>query len=173
MTIDDLFQATEKVGECWNWTGKVNNSGYGYAVFNGRKTGIHRLAYRFAFGEFDESLFVLHKCDNPRCINPAHLFLGTQADNMRDCAAKGRNKTHFRWTKENNPNAGKPMSEEMRAKVSRWKQRPFSVVGPDGNVIHGVNLTQFCKAHGLNQGSMWSVIHGKERSHKGFTRFLG
>ena len=156
--------------ECWLWKGRPNNSGYGSTTHNGKRIGAHRLAYRIAYGPFDESLFVLHKCDTPLCVRPDHLFLGTQSDNMADCAKKGRNKTQYRWTSKDNPNTGKPMPPEKRAAVSRWKQKPFSLVDPAGQVIHGTNLRQFCKDRGLNQGGMWSVLFGSKPHHKGYTK---
>jgi HNH endonuclease len=84
---------------CWNWTGCVNSEGYGKMRFGGKVIGVHRIAAILYLGlDPDSELLVLHRCDNPGCFNPKHLFLGTDADNMRDCASKGRNgnqkKTH-------------------------------------------------------------------------------
>lgn len=86
--------------ECWNWTASLNvpDPKIGYGKFNvsnidGRrlKTFVaHRLAYELAFGEFDQSANVLHRCDNHLCCNPDHLFLGSQLDNVHDMIAKGR-----------------------------------------------------------------------------------
>lgn len=169
-----LWDNVDITQQCWNWTGPVNSSGYGSLGFKGRKEGVHRISYEVAYGPFDRKMFVLHRCDNPRCVNPAHLFLGTQKDNMQDALQKGRCRQGFAWTKENNPNKGIPMTTEMRKAVSGWKQRPFVVVSPTGEMIHGSNLRQYCADHGLNQGAMWSLINGKGRrkSHKGYTRHL-
>lgn len=80
---------------CWLWRGCTYNCGYGsvnYAINGQRKKMVaaHRAAYFIANGAFDSSLDVCHSCDVPLCCNPAHLWLGTAADNVRDCAAKGR-----------------------------------------------------------------------------------
>lgn len=74
------------VSACWPWKGSVMGEGYGRY----RQAYTHRLAWMLANGPIPAGLFVLHKCDNPPCCNPDHLFLGTQADNVRDRDAKGR-----------------------------------------------------------------------------------
>lgn len=79
---------------CWNWIGSKNRDGYGQirverSGFNGYFRA-HRVSWIYHHGEIPDGLCVLHRCDNPGCVNPEHLFLGTQADNMRDRNAKGR-----------------------------------------------------------------------------------
>lgn len=82
--------------ECWPWLGVLRGTGkMAYGVFHGPERVASRAAWTFTWGAIDAGMGVLHRCDNPPCCNPNHLFLGTQADNMRDMAAKGRG----RWRK--------------------------------------------------------------------------
>lgn len=77
---------------CWIWIGSKDGAGYG-TINRGHKLSphkAHRVAWILAYGELPDGKFVCHKCDNPSCVRPAHLFLGSQADNMDDCSKKGR-----------------------------------------------------------------------------------
>jgi HNH endonuclease len=76
---------------CWLWNSGFNKGGYGEARYKGKKVSAHRMAACLFFGlELDDPRWVLHRCDTPKCVNPDHLFLGTNADNMRDCVNKKR-----------------------------------------------------------------------------------
>lgn len=74
---------------CWNWTGALRG-GYGCVSINKKLFAAHRLSYEVYISLITDNLFVCHKCDNPKCINPNHLFLGTHKDNMKDAFDKGR-----------------------------------------------------------------------------------
>ncbi|MFA7238188.1 MAG: HNH endonuclease [Phycisphaeraceae bacterium] len=76
---------------CWEWTGYLNEKGYGRLRIQGRHLYAHRLSYELFCGPLTDEQMVCHKCDNPMCCNPEHLFLGTRGDNIRDAKAKGRN----------------------------------------------------------------------------------
>ena len=80
-----------KVGPCVEAKGAPNNAGYCSVWHNGKRMGAHRAAWMEANNaDIPKGLHIMHSCDNRRCVNPAHLSLGTRHDNMRDCAAKGR-----------------------------------------------------------------------------------
>jgi len=79
--------------ECWNWLAAIDAYGYGSATHSGRTRKAHRIAWTIANGPIPEGLWVLHHCDNRKCCNPAHLYVGTNDDNMRDMRERGRAKS--------------------------------------------------------------------------------
>ena len=90
-TIDDYWNKVKKETPtgCWEWTGKLNRDGYGGFTMNHQEMHTHRWSMKLA-GHDIAGKVVCHKCDNPKCVREDHLFLGTQADNVKDMIAKGR-----------------------------------------------------------------------------------
>ena len=92
-TMKDRFlNSFEMITEsgCWVWGGSVNESGYGQMTWKNRSYSAHRFSYQQFVGSIPESMCVLHQCDVPSCVNPNHLFLGTNQDNMKDKVSKER-----------------------------------------------------------------------------------
>ena len=94
MKINDLYIEENSIPEpnsgCWLWEGYCNPDGYGQRKINGKSIRMHRLSFELYNGGIPANLHVLHRCDNPMCCNPEHLFLGTHSDNMKDMWSKGR-----------------------------------------------------------------------------------
>ncbi len=97
MNIVPFFQArsSPSANGCWLWMRFVRKDGYGLCRRLGKMQYAHRLSYQMHVGQIPDGIGVLHSCDNPRCVNPEHLFLGTQSVNMQDAARKGRNTRLF------------------------------------------------------------------------------
>lgn len=76
--------------DCWEWQGTKDSKGYGLITDRRKNIGAHRLSWQLCYGPIPDGLYVCHSCDNPSCVRPEHLFLGTNQDNQRDASAKGR-----------------------------------------------------------------------------------
>ncbi len=89
--MDRFFHKVDKASDCWGWLAGKDKDGYGKIKVSGKTVQAHRLSWNIHNGSVPEGVHVLHHCDNPSCVNPDHLFLGTHLDNMHDRDAKGRN----------------------------------------------------------------------------------
>src|SRR3990167_8959811 len=93
--IDNFWKKVDKTDTCWNWIAHKLNYGYGGIRLNKKEQRAHRISWELHNGEIPKGLHVIHKCDNPPCVNPDHLWLGTHQDNMRDRSKKGRTSRHI------------------------------------------------------------------------------
>lgn len=116
-----FFEKVDITDGCWNWKAVKNKDGYGRLTASNRNYRAHRMSWMLYFGEIQEGLFVCHKCDNPSCVNPQHLFLGTAKDNAVDRNRKGR---HRDDNGENHPCAKLNTLDVIyiRAKLSQGMQ---------------------------------------------------
>lgn len=107
--IDKFWSKVDKSSECWIWIAGKGRRGTG-KFMSGLRAGYTSIASRFSYilhyGEISEELMVCHKCDNPACVNPQHLFLGTHQDNMDDMVKKGR-------SPRNKPTLGKTLKSKL------------------------------------------------------------
>lgn len=90
---DRFWSHVNKENDCWEWLACKNNKGYGRFQVKGKARGAHRVSWELCNErEIPSGMLVLHLCDNPSCVNPAHLDIGTQKENVQDCMKKGRKK---------------------------------------------------------------------------------
>lgn len=141
--LSRLMSRVSKTETCWLWTGPVNSSGYGGMGFQGRTQGAHRVAYQLLVGPIQQGLHVLHRCDNPRCVNPEHLWVGTRSENMQDASRKGRTNP-FRGAGEANPRARLTRAQVVQAREWRAQEVSYAEIGRrlgvnSGTVHHAVN----------------------------------
>lgn len=126
-------------GDCWGWTGGVNGDGYpvlGYPY--NRALMAHRFSYVLAYGELPSGLQVLHRCDNPSCSKPEHLFLGTQTDNNLDMRNKGRQ-------------ASKVSAEQVREMRSLYE--------------NGASIKSLCEQFGVKRHCVGGIVHRRFWKH--------
>jgi len=144
---EDLWRYVAKSApdQCWPWTRWLDRDGYGAFTTDGRTHKAHRLAFQLATGTDPGSLVVCHSCDNPSCCNPAHLFLGTQADNLRDMRTKGRSARGSRH----------PFALLTEAQVVEIRQRRAS----------GALLRVLKADYGINEGTLSEICNRKLWRH--------
>lgn len=129
------FWSKVTIGEpdaCWVWTGCRAKDGYGRLTRDGKSHTAHRIAWGFSNGPIPDGMHVLHRCDFPPCCNPAHLWIGTNADNVRDKTAKGRNNSP---TGDRHKSRTKPESV-ARGDRSGSRTKPESLARGDRNGTH-------------------------------------
>ncbi len=95
-----FWSKVDRSGDCWLWTAARRPLGYGALKVGGRVLHAHRVAYELVYGKIPPDLIVLHICDNPPCVNPAHLRVGTRSENTRDMYAKGGHGGRQRGTRQ-------------------------------------------------------------------------
>lgn len=88
--LNRFWAKIHKTDSCWLWTAGKKIDGYGKFKIHGQCVLAHRVSYAIHYGSFPKSNLILHSCDNPSCVNPAHLRIGTQSDNISEAWSKGR-----------------------------------------------------------------------------------
>lgn len=136
----------DKKTNCWVWTGAASK-GYGWIRYKQKSIMAHRYSYLIHKGQFDKTKCVLHKCDNPPCCNPDHLFLGTRADNRKDCIAKGR-AVYLKGVNHGSHKLNPRQVSEIRASYG-WRG------------IGGMSAPALAKKYGITTSGIWHVLLGK------------
>lgn len=121
-TIDRLFAKVQKTDGCWNWVARKSPQGYGRISVGNVNKLAHRVAYELMVGHIGE-MHVLHSCDNPSCVNPSHLWLGTNADNIADKVRKNRTPDFSGEKNPKNKLSAKDVLDIRRMTAEGMKQR--------------------------------------------------
>lgn len=137
--MDRFWSKVQKTDSCWLWSAAVRRSDEGYGAFwlNGKHVPAHRVALELTVGPISQNSVVAHKCDNPRCVNPDHLFVTDQAGNMADKVAKKRQARG-----ERNGNAR--LSDEDRERIREA-------------TLFGANRVDLATAYGVSRSCIWSL----------------
>jgi len=158
-TPEQFWKRVDKSGECWPWTGYKNQCGYGVTYKRNKHVLAHRLAWEIVHGAIPNGMQVLHKCDNPRCCNPAHLFLGTHKDNMEDMTRKGRRVRgeQLRLSIKNPPRGERCARTKLTsAQVLEIRRRYRPRV---------VSVSMLAKEFGINRSAIWKIVRGQRWRH--------
>lgn len=146
--LEGFLDRVEKTATCWLWVGRREKQGYGKMVVRGRGKDVkaHRLAWELFVGPIPDGLCVCHRCDEPSCVNPGHLFLGTHAENMADMVKKKRQASADR------NRGGRPGGRLSVALVKEAKLR-FSA--------GGVSKRGLAKKFGVSSSVMIRALNGE------------
>lgn len=166
---DRFWPKVDKVGpkqpymdtQCWQWTAATSKFGYGKFGNNGGWEMAHRASYRINVGPIPEGLSVLHRCDNRKCVRPDHLFLGTYADNVHDCEAKGRGR-HL--SGDEHPVRKNPLlvprgEAHPNAKLSDEQVRSIRAAYAGG----GESWNSLARQYGVTKRCIGFIVNGQSR----------
>lgn len=151
---------------CWIWTGSKNQYGYpryGYRSESGKNKWIriHRLIYSLFFGELLPDLDVCHRCDNPSCVRPSHLFTGTAQDNVNDMITKGRMNTTWPTVNAHRMLRG---SKQPQAKLMESTVRDIRQVYKQSSGRRGIQA-ELARMYSVSPQTINGIIKGREWQH--------
>ena len=143
-TTNQFWERVSKGDGCWEWMGKRNQQGYGAVWFHGVHWRAHRLAWQLTHATAPGTLEVCHRCDNPACVRPDHLFLGTSKDNSSDREQKGRG-NHY------DGHGRAKLTADAVAEIRRlYRPRDKELGGP-----------ALARKYGVHHKRIYDVIHGR------------
>ena len=146
MKLEDFWKHVDKSSDCWLWLG-AKSHGYGATEISGRRIQAHRIAWILIRGPIPKGLFVCHHCDNPPCVRPEHLFLGTDVDNTHDMIRKGRAR-----------HDNQPKGEEWYLHKLTWNQ----VREIRAKYIPRIYSTRkLAKEYGVGQRAIWRILNNE------------
>lgn len=153
-SLKERFEAKVVVNPdsgCWEWTAARQSCGYGNIKVDGKAAKAHRVSYGMYVGEIPEGIHVLHKCDNRKCVNPEHLFLGTNADNVADKVAK--NRQYGGGAKRGEEHGGSKLTDLQVEEI-----RELYTLG-------GYSQHYLGRLFGVGQQQVSRIIHNQQRTY--------
>jgi len=144
----------KKEHECWNWLGYGDR--YGMFWFREKKESAHRVAWMITVGDIPEGKQVCHHCDNPKCCNPKHLFVGTFGDNMQDMWNKGRHPTE---------NMGRPPDTMVGSNNIKAKLNEEDVLEIRELFKNGTHQYKIAKIFDMRLPAIWKIVHRINWTH--------
>lgn len=147
--VERFWAKVDTSGDCWIWKAGVSKYGYGAVGKRRWSSTAHRVAYEIANGEIPKGMLVRHKCDNPPCVNPAHLELGTHADNTHDMVVRGRTNNQ-RGEKAHGAKLTNAQAQEMRA---RYRTQS------------GPSQATLAAEYGVSSHCVFRVLHNRTYKH--------
>ena len=148
--VDRFWSKVEKGDGCWIWKGAKLPHGYGLFSFNNKTHRAHRMSWALSNGDIGNQ-FVLHKCDNPSCVNPDHLFLGTQRENVEDMVRKGRQADR---RGEKHPKTKRSRFTDLMIRVARRLRHDY-----------GWKVTRIAKLWNLKRTTVVGIVYGRRWTH--------
>lgn len=148
--------------KCWRWTGILLSDGYGCFRIDRYSYRAHRIAYTIKHGTIPEGKHILHACDNPPCVNPAHLFCGTNYDNVQDKMKKGR----WGGSTGQNVNVGE---DHGQTKLTNTMVKEIRKVLSGGETLIKTAIkynTTYAIIHGIKEGLTWKHLGGKIKTRR-------
>ena len=127
---------------CWEWSGTTGTFGYGAFSINNGTMKAHRYSYELHYGSIPKGMKVCHTCDNPSCVNPEHLFLGTQSDNMKDMLNKDRS-------------GAAKLTIQLVSEILMWLKLGYTVV----DIAASYNVSYSAISH-IKNGRSWRQCNG-------------
>lgn len=170
--MERFFEKVHKLpaGGCWEWTASVNAGGYGCFNYKGKVILAHRASWMIHNGEIPKGeghhgICVLHKCDNARCVNPDHLFLGTQKENIHDMEKKGRSR-HVGGENHHMYGNGKIVTGD---KNPNYDGTAYTFIHKANGWVIRCTRAYLCDIFTLNKGNLSSMIAGKLKTSGGWS----